>query len=196
MTDRLPAVIGNVPIQQNFDALRADRDASRVLIDGGLGVWRTIIDCAHGGTSWGSSFLGDSGLNGWQLAAAGTVNLYRVFTLDDADFAIAGYVTQVRSVSTFSCNPTAPGINFSTGLCTITTVGGGAGTISWSGAGFVSNAALTAPGASAFSTAKGPAVTMPSGVNQYVLGTTPSGAAAANHRGVLAILAQMRHIPA
>lgn len=202
-----PVLGGDDTIRRNFSKVEdlfttvygtgSDAGALQTQIEGGLAVWRTIFECAHAGTSWGNLFLGDAGQNGWQLAAAGTSNSFRVFTLTDTEYEIPGYATQVRVVVTFSCNPTAPAINFTAGLATITTVGGGAGTISWSGASFLASSTLTTPSASTFTTVASTPVTLTNATSdQFLLGVTPSGTAAANHRGVLAIHAQMRHIPA
>lgn len=198
--DRLPDEVGAGGIQRNFDALRKNMDAieaaSTALQVATLGRWRTLFHCAHAGSSWGASFLADADANGWQTAAAAAGKGFRIWQLDAADYAIPGYITQLRALATFACNSTAPGINFTAGLAAVTGLSGGAGTIGITGVGFITSAALNAPSNGVFTAAKGNIAAMPDGVTNWILGVTPSGAATAGHLGLLGILAQMRHIPA
>lgn len=161
-----------------------------------LGTWRTIREYTAAGSTWGSSFLGDSGINGWQTASAGATKTYQVFTLDVDDYSVTGYTTVLRSVVTFSCNPTAPGINFLTGVYTVTTVSGGAGTLSWSGVASFATASLTTPAASTITEAISSEIELTNEVsNNFLIGINPSGTAAANHLAVLGVQVQMRHVP-
>lgn len=104
-------------------------------------------------TTHGTAALGHT--SGAAIAAAGNTKITDIIDLNSADYAVAGKTTRLRVRGQVACNATAPGINFTIGLSTLT-VAGAADNLAFTTAAAVGvNASVTTPAASTITRAAG-----------------------------------------
>ncbi len=101
-----------------------------------------------------------------------------------ADFAIAGRTTKLRVRASVACNATAPAVNFTFGLASMTAIGGGANTISYSLTGVGANAVINAPPASAATSAVSADLNVPADGLYLLFMSTSAALAAGNFCGL------------
>lgn len=202
----MPLLTYNVPIlnQPNSteapkirDGLQAIKDEYNSNIAAILGAWKPL-------TSWHSKVIAglvtattyypEAGGNSLVISGTGGTNgAQNPFYLDPADYLLTGYTTKIRLRVVVETNATAPAVNFTLGLYSITASAGGAGANALTLSNITNATAINTPGASSRNNQTSTEITMPA-AGYVIAGLTLSGTTAASSQEVVSWDLQFRHV--